>query len=254
MKASFVRPALLVLGLVLFAAIEGVRPFRRPSLPRTPRWIENVTLALLNATFVGMLVGHPLMSEVLSLGPNPLRSLPALIHGLLVILILDAGHYFWHRATHRVPLLWRLHRVHHCDRDMDVSTYLRFHPLELSLGLIVKAILVVLSGATSLQLVTFEILFNLASQFHHSSLALPIGMERTLVTVLVPPMMHRVHHSVVIAERDSNFGTILSLWDRLFGTLRLRDDVTSIRMGVGGHMEIGGILELLVLPFRPPVR
>ena len=254
LNPSFIRSTVLIVGLVLFTVIETVRPYRKPATPRAPRWAENLGLALVNVTFVGTIVGHPIVTKALTLGSNPLRSLPPLLHGLLALLILDAGHYLWHRASHRVPLLWRLHRVHHCDRDMDISTYMRFHPLELSLGLIVKALLIVLSGVTPLQLVTFEILFNTAAQFHHSSLALPGKVEKALVALIVPPCMHRVHHSVIIVERDSNYGTILSLWDRLFGSFRLREDVPAIRMGVGGHKDVTGFTKLMVLPFRPPVR
>ncbi len=254
MNASTIRSTLLVLGLVLFAAIETIRPYRKPPVLRRPRWTENVLLTLMNVIMVGTLIGHPLMRESLGWTSSPLRSLPPLLHGFAVIAILDLGHYLWHMATHRVPLLWRLHRVHHCDEDMDVSTYLRFHPLELALGLIVKAGLVILSGATALQLVTFEVIFNLSSQFHHSSLALPPKLEKSLLTVIIPPCMHRVHHSVIIAERNTNYGTILSLWDRIFGTLRLRNDVRTIRMGVGALMGTKGFGKLLQLPFKPPVR
>jgi len=253
MDAVMVRSALLVLGLVIFAEVESLRPYRTPPQPRLSRWMENLFLTAVNVTLVATLIGNPLMKGSLSLVTNSLRSLPPFLHGLLVILILDLGHYFWHMATHRVPVLWRLHRVHHCDRDMDVSTYLRFHPFELALGLLVKAGLVIISGATFLQLVIFEVVFNLSSQFHHSSLALPEPVEKALLRVVITPGMHRVHHSVIIKERNSNYGTILSLWDRLFGTFRLRDDVPSIRMGVGALMNVRGPLELIKLPFRPPV-
>lgn len=254
MNLSMIRSTLLVLGIALFAAIETVRPYRKPPLARFPRWTENLFLTFVNVSLVGLLIGNPLMTRAISWSSSPLQSLPPLLHGIIVVLILDLGHYLWHMANHLVGPLWRLHRVHHSDRDMDVSTYLRFHPMELALGLLVKAGLVLLSGATVHQLITFEVLFNLCSQFHHSSLALPGTAEKALLPFVVPPCMHRVHHSVIIVERNSNYGTILSLWDRLFGTLRLRDDTASIRMGVGALMGIRGPAQLLRLPFRPPVR
>ena len=151
----------------------------------------------------------------------------------LAIVILDLTIWAQHLVTHKVPLFWRFHRVHHADRDMDVTTAIRFHPVEIAASMGVKIALVYALGPSALAVVLFEVLLNGTALFNHANLSLPAGVERVLRLVLVTPDMHRIHHSVLRHEHDSNFGFSLSVWDRLFGTHRAEPE--------GGHdgMMIG---------------
>ena len=134
------------------------------------------------------------------------------------MLIFDFAIWLQHLITHKVPLLWRLHRVHHADVDMDVTTAIRFHPVEIALSMLLKIGLVYLLGPAAIAIVIFEIILNGTAMFNHSNLALPAGLDRIMRKVLVTPDMHRVHHSVQRSEHDSNYGFCLSIWDQLFGT------------------------------------
>jgi sterol desaturase/sphingolipid hydroxylase (fatty acid hydroxylase superfamily) len=170
---------------------------------------------------------------------------------ILGLAFLDFMLYVWHLLNHEVPLLWRFHRVHHSDLFMDVSTATRFHLGELLPSAVIKLGLIYLSGADTTLVLSFESLLVLCAQFHHSSLKVPAGFERAFVALFVPPSMHRIHHSVKIRERNTNYGTIFSLWDRIMGTLLMAVDQAGIRIGVGGHFDPAklGLPRLLVMPF-----
>jgi len=137
---------------------------------------------------------------------------------VLAVLIFDFAIWLQHLITHKVPLLWRLHRVHHADTEIDVTTAIRFHPVEIALSMLLKVGLVYLIGPAALAIILFEIILNGTAMFNHSNLALPRGVDRVLRLILVTPDMHRVHHSVERAEHDSNYGFSLSIWDRMFRT------------------------------------
>ncbi|MEE4188932.1 MAG: sterol desaturase family protein, partial [Roseobacter sp.] len=159
--------------------------------------------------------------------------LPFRLEVLAVVLILDFAIWLQHLITHKVPILWRLHRVHHADVDMDVTTAIRFHPVEIALSMLLKIGLVYALGPAAIAVVIFEIVLNGTAMFNHSNLALPQWLDRLVRQVFVTPDMHRVHHSVHREEHDSNYGFSLSLWDRLFGTY--------IAQPAAGHeaMEVG---------------
>jgi sterol desaturase/sphingolipid hydroxylase (fatty acid hydroxylase superfamily) len=185
---------------------------------------------------VGLLHWHPL---------------PAWAAAAMTFLVLDFAIYLQHVLFHAVPLLWRLHHVHHADLDFDATTGLRFHPLEILLSLGFKAAVVVLLGAVSWAVVAFEVLLNAASVFNHGNVALPERLDRWLRWIVVTPDMHRVHHSTCVVETNSNFGFSVSWWDRLCGTYRAQP-----ALGQGG-MDIGlrdyrvpfNLGQLLLLPF-----
>lgn len=143
---------------------------------------------------------------------------PVWIEITLAVLIFDLAIWAQHLVTHKVPLLWRLHPVHHADVDMDVTTAIRFHPFEIALSMLLKIGLVYLIGPAALAVVLFEVILNGTAMFNHSNIALPVWLDGALRRVLVTPDMHRVHHSVDRTEHDSNYGFSLSVWDRLFGT------------------------------------
>jgi sterol desaturase/sphingolipid hydroxylase (fatty acid hydroxylase superfamily) len=151
----------------------------------------------------------------------------------LTLLLLDLAIYVQHVLTHAVPALWRLHRVHHTDLDLDVTTGVRFHPFEILLSVLYKIALVVALGAHPLAVLIFEVLLNGSSLFNHANVRLPAMLERWLRLIWVTPEMHRVHHSVLRRETDSNYGSCLSLWDRLFGTYVAQPQAGHDRMTIG---------------------
>ncbi|WP_406650266.1 sterol desaturase family protein [Aliisedimentitalea scapharcae] len=215
------------LGLFcLFAGAEALIPRRSRCVPRGRRWTTNLSITVLNSILLrGLAVWMPLLAVGAALDASAQGwgvfnhlALPAWVEFTCAILILDFGIWAQHLITHKIPVLWRLHRVHHADRDMDVTTAVRFHPVEIGLSMILKIGLVYLLGPAAIAVVLFEIILNGTALFNHSNLRLPPGFDRMLRVVLVTPDMHRVHHSVHRHEHDSNYGFALSIWDRIFRT------------------------------------
>jgi sterol desaturase/sphingolipid hydroxylase (fatty acid hydroxylase superfamily) len=178
-------------------------------------------------------VGAALDAEAQGWGLFNVISLPLWLEVVVVVLILDFAIWLQHLITHKVPFLWRIHRVHHADLDMDVSTAIRFHPIEIALSMMLKIGLVYLLGPAAIAVVMFEIILNGTAMFNHSNLALPAWLDRPLRKILVTPDMHRVHHSVHRNEHDSNYGFSLSVWDRLFGTYIAQPKAGHTEMQVG---------------------
>ncbi|MBC6407734.1 MAG: sterol desaturase family protein [Rhodobacteraceae bacterium] len=215
------------LGLfALFAACETLVPRRARQEPRGRRWVANWGLTIVNTLVLrAMAIGLPLLAVGAAIDADQQGwglfnafGWPLWLEVILAILILDFAIWAQHLITHKVPLLWRLHRVHHADRDMDVTTAIRFHPVEILLSMLLKIGLVYLLGPAALAVILFEIVLNGTAMFNHANIRLPLGFDRMLRTVLVTPDMHRVHHSVHRHEHDSNYGFALSIWDRMFGT------------------------------------
>ena len=169
------------------------------------------------------------------------------------VLALDAVTYTQHRIFHAVPLLWRLHRMHHADLELDTTTGLRFHPLEILLSLLVKVGAVLALGAPALAIVVFEIILNVTSMFNHGNIRIPPSIDRWLRLVVVTPLMHRVHHSIVRDETNSNFGFNIPWWDRLFGTYRAAPTSGYADMTVGLPVfrgpQASRLDHLLIQPF-----
>ncbi|MFM7419128.1 MAG: sterol desaturase family protein [Alphaproteobacteria bacterium] len=187
------------------------------------RWPSNFGLVVISSLLVRLLIptaaiGVALYAEAQGLGLLRWLGVNEFLGGILAVLLLDMLIYFQHRVFHALPILWRLHRVHHADTELDASSGLRFHPIEILLSMGIKMAAVVALGAPAEAVLVFEVLLNATAMFNHSNVALPLWLDRVLRWVLVTPDMHRVHHSVVHAETDSNFGFCLSVWDRIFGT------------------------------------
>ncbi|MBV9868196.1 MAG: sterol desaturase family protein [Abitibacteriaceae bacterium] len=180
-------------------------------------------------------------------------TLPPLLAAVAGIMTFDYAYYWWHIATHNVPLLWRFHNVHHTDLDMDVSTATRFHFCELLLSVAFRVAVVLLTGITPWALLAFEVCFECAGQFHHSNWCLPVRVERALNLVIVTPRMHGIHHSIVLDETNSNWGTIFSWWDKLHHTLRRDIAQADITIGVPAYRDEKELTvgQLFLLPFRP---
>jgi sterol desaturase/sphingolipid hydroxylase (fatty acid hydroxylase superfamily) len=185
-------------------------------------------------------------------GQGLLALLPRPVRGLVALLVLDYALYVWHVALHRDPRLWRAHLVHHTDKDLDVSTALRFHVGEILASVAWRLALVRLLGIGPRPLELYQQVLFLSVLFHHSNLRLPADVEARLARLLVTPRLHGIHHSEVQDEMDSNWASVLTVWDRLHGTYR--DDVRQerIRIGVQGYEEPLGLADLLALPAEPP--
>ena len=217
----------IFLGLfAVFALAETLAPRRARVQPRRTRWVTNWSITIANTLVLRALaVGLPLLAvgaaiDAAQNGWGLFNSLgwPVWLEFVLAVLILDFAIWLQHLITHKIPVLWRLHRVHHADRDMDVTTAIRFHPIEIALSMFLKIGLVYAMGPAALAVVVFEILLNGTAMFNHANIKLPLAVDRVLRLVLVTPDMHRVHHSVHRFEHDSNYGFALSIWDRMFRT------------------------------------
>lgn len=225
MPQSMTRLALFLAGLFTLLSWELAAPDHQPTASRTRRWLGNLALAAVNGGIVSLLCA---VCAVMALqrwapwrnGAFEALGLPTWLRPMLELLVLDAVVYLLHRAYHRIPVLWRFHQVHHTDLDLDVTSASRFHAGEVLVSSAAKLVVVALLGISPLGLVAFETAMLLAAQFQHANVSVPASIERGLWWVLVPPAMHRIHHHPVQAATDSNFGTILPLWDRLFGTFR----------------------------------
>jgi sterol desaturase/sphingolipid hydroxylase (fatty acid hydroxylase superfamily) len=242
--------------LAVMAAAEALFPRRQRSVARRGRWTANLSLVVLDTMVVryGLpLLPAALAAEAAAGGWGGLNRLP--LPGWLAVAAgvvwLDLIIYLQHVLFHKLPLLWRLHRVHHTDPDIDVTTGVRFHPVEILLSMVIKLAAVAAMGVPVAAVILFEILLNATSLFSHGNLRLPYGLDRLLRLLLVTPDMHRVHHSVIPRETDSNFGFNLSVWDRFLGTYRPQPEGGHDAMEIGlrqyrdfGRMTLGWLLAL----------
>ncbi|RFC37752.1 MAG: Sterol desaturase/sphingolipid hydroxylase, fatty acid hydroxylase superfamily [Candidatus Nitrotoga sp. SPKER] len=206
---------------------ELAAPRRRLTVSKLLRWANNLALVALNSVLVRALfpaaaVGVAAFTTQQGWGLLNYFILPSWVVVLVSIVLLDLVIYLQHVMFHAVPLLWRLHRVHHADLDIDVTTGIRFHPIEIILSMHIKAVVILVLGPPVLAVVIFEVLLNATSLFNHGNVRMPPTLDRVLRLLLVTPDMHRVHHSVEEDETNSNFAFNLSVWDRLFGTYRDR--------------------------------
>ncbi|TJY58277.1 sterol desaturase family protein [Sinimarinibacterium sp. CAU 1509] len=252
---------MIFIGLIVVLLLAESRwPRRGGERLRGLRWPANLGLVVIDSIAVRLLlgagaVGVALWAEARPFGLFPLLALPAWISGLLGIVLLDLLIYFQHRVFHAVPPLWRLHRVHHSDIEFDVTTAVRFHPLEILASMLIKMAAVALLGVPAWAVVAFEALLNGTAMFNHANLALPSWLDRGLRWVVVTPDVHRVHHSVHRDETDSNFGFNVPWWDRLFGTYREqpRDGHAAMQIGLERFREPQRqrLRALLEQPLRP---
>ena len=233
-----IRLAVFAGILAVMAGLEAWLPRRQRSAGRWLRWPSNLGVVVLDSVVVRFVfptaaVGLALAFEGRGVGLLPWLGLPQPLAILLAVVLLDLAVYLQHVMFHAVPALWRLHRMHHADLDFDVTTGLRFHPIEILLSMGVKLMVVVALGAPAVAVLVFEVLLNATAMFNHANLRLPERLDRALRLVLVTPDMHRVHHSVVPRETNSNFGFNLAVWDRLFGTYRAQPAAGHEAMAIG---------------------
>ncbi|MBM3614202.1 MAG: sterol desaturase family protein [Alphaproteobacteria bacterium] len=244
-----------------FATLEALAPRRARSQPRGARWFTNLSIMILDTLALRALaialpllaVGAALDAGRMGWGLFNALDWPLWLEVMLAILILDLAIWAQHLVTHKVPILWRFHRVHHADRDFDVTTALRFHPVEILASMMLKIGLVYLLGPAALAVLLFEIILNGTAMFNHSNLRLPLWLDRVVRLVFVTPDMYRVHHSIHRHEHDSNYGFALSVWDRMFRTYRPMPEAGHDKMTVGLEWQDerpSGLAWTLTLPFR----
>lgn len=260
-EAAFIRLSLFIGGLLIFLTWELLAPYRHVTVSKLKRWIINLALTGFNNIILALLFAATVTQVCQYVSINRIGILnsiemPFWQKTLITILILDFTLYIWHLLNHVVPFFWDLHRVHHCDLNMDVSTATRFHIGELAISKVITISLILFLGVDLYGLFLFETLVLMTTQFHHSSIRIPKWFEKIYWLLFVPPSMHRIHHSVVIKERDSNYGVIFSVWDRILGTLLTDIDQSGIRIGVGRYQkqEELNFHHLLIMPLTPRIR
>ena len=258
---SLIRFWLFWGALFFFLSLELLVPYRKASVSKVKRWINNLSLTLFNSVLLNLIFSAAIVSTATYVQTHRMGLLntvqaPGWAKIVVTVAFMDFMLYVWHLLNHEVPLLWRFHRVHHSDLNMDVSSATRFHIGELAISALIKISLIFFLGASPVGVLIFESALVLCAQFHHSSLKVPRWFEKIWWILFVPPSMHRIHHSVIIKERNTNYGTIFSLWDRFLGTLLTDVDQGKIRIGVGGYHkpEKLNFHQLLVMPFTKPVR
>jgi sterol desaturase/sphingolipid hydroxylase (fatty acid hydroxylase superfamily) len=231
--ARAAAPVLLVAGLAALFWLERRRPLRSPVEPGLARLVRNAAVGAVTALVVSKIerpIVQPLAArtEQRAWGLVPRLPLPAALRTALAVALMDYTLYWWHVALHRVPALWRCHEPHHADRDLDTSTALRFHFTEFLASIPWRCAQIVAIGVAPRALALWQKLTLVEVLLHHSNVRLPRALERALSRFIVTPRLHGLHHSVVRSERDSNFSSGLTVWDRLHGTAReaVRDDVT----------------------------
>jgi len=242
------------------AGVEVWRPKRSLAKAKSQRWPGNLSVALLNGLMVRALL--PWLVPVLvaqqavsmQFGLFHHWAVPFWFQVLITLLLLDLLVYWQHRLFHNMPLLWRLHRMHHTDTGVDVTTALRFHPLEIALSLVIKSLAVWLLGAPVFAVLLFEVLLNGMAMFNHANIKLPVRIDALLRKVIVTPDMHRVHHSVLVDEHNRNFGFNLSCWDRFFGSYRAQPRGGHQKMLLGlnetNQQQTGSLMWMLKQPFK----
>ncbi len=253
------RLGAFVVLFATFALWEALNPRKLRALTRHNRWFTNILMSILNSLVLRFLfpvlaVQTALIADANQWGLLNWTNLPFVIEFVIALLILDLAIYAQHVLTHHWPPLWRLHKVHHADRDVDVTTAIRFHPIEIAFSMLLKMALVVVLGPPAAAVIFFEIVLNGTAMFNHANIRIPTAADRILRTVLVTPDMHRVHHSVITRETNSNFGFNLSVWDRVFGTYNAQPQGGHDAMTIGLPEYRDGkpalLLWSLALPFQ----
>ncbi len=238
---AFIRLGVFLGLFVALALIEAWVPRRVRTQPRGTRWITNwaiividtLTLRLLALALPLLAVGAAVDAQNQGWGLMNALDLPLWLAIIVTVLIFDFSIWAQHLITHKVPILWRFHRVHHADRDIDVTTAIRFHPVEIALSMLLKIGLVYLLGPPAIGIIIFEIVLNGTAMFNHANIKLPLWLDAIVRRVLVTPDMHRVHHSDQRSEHDSNYGFALSIWDQMFGTYIAQPEKGHDEMTIG---------------------
>ena len=243
----------------VMAVWEVYSPRRQLTVPKVSRWVNNLGLVFLNSLILRLLfpaaaVGVALAARQQGWGLLNYYELPFMLSVVIAVIAMDFVIYLQHAMVHALPVLWRLHRVHHADLDYDVTTGARFHPIEIILSMLIKFATIMVLGPPVIAVVIFEVLLNATAMFNHGNIYIPEKIDRVLRLFVVTPDMHRVHHSVHAPLANSNFGFNLPWWDRLFGTYTAQppEGHTQMEIGLEGFrdpQQVAKLPGMLVLPF-----
>jgi sterol desaturase/sphingolipid hydroxylase (fatty acid hydroxylase superfamily) len=252
------RPAVAAVVLALLWTIESVAPMYVGREHRVRHGLTHLAMGLINvivvaAPFAALVYAVCTWAEREHFGLVRRVAMPEPVRWIVVLILFDGWMYLWHRLNHRVPLLWRFHAVHHTDRAMEATSALRFHTGEVALSTTARLAVLPLLGMTVEQVLVYETILLPVILFHHSNVRVPRRLDDLLRWLIVTPWMHWVHHSRWRVETDSNYSSVLSIWDRCFGTYRLRDDPERIRQGLDdqdGGDRWSTLRNLLIHPFR----
>lgn len=259
----WIRLGAFSLVFIVMAAWEVFAPRRALTVSKAVRWGNNLGLVFFNSLllrfiFPAAAVGMAAFASTQAWGIFNYYEAPFWLAVVVSVIAMDFIFYLQHVMVHAVPVLWRLHRMHHADLDFDVTTGARFHPIEIILSMLIKFATIVLLGPPMVAVVIFEVLLNATSMFNHANVRLPLGLDKVLRWIVVTPDMHRVHHSIEDDETNSNFGFNLPWWDRLFGTYRDQPRAGHEDMTIGIHKyrttrEVSWFPGMLLLPFKGKV-
>ena len=254
-----IRLGVFIAVFMVMGLWEWLSPRRPLTVEKPLRWVNNLGLLVINSLMLRLLfpaaaVGLAYSAAELQWGLFNLVELPYWLEVVAAVLLLDLAIYLQHLLMHRVPLLWRLHRVHHADLDIDLTTGSRFHSIEILLSMLFKWGVILLLGPALFAVLVFEILLNGMALFNHANVRLPGLADRVLRRLFVTPDMHRVHHSTRVAETNSNYGFNLSIWDRVFGTYIEQPQLGHIGMTIGldefrDSRQVDRLPGMLALPF-----
>ncbi|AMG04561.1 sterol desaturase family protein [Vibrio mimicus] len=237
-RIELIRLGIFFAVLLICALWESNHPRKTLSQSKLVRWLNNLGLVSFNSVLLSVLMPFLAFSaaqwaQTHQFGLLYWLEIPSILALVISVVLLDAVIYWQHLLFHRIPLLWRLHRMHHADQDIDVTTGSRFHPLEILISAWIKIGAVTLLGVSTIAVVVFEVLLNASAMFNHSNAKLSYKIDQWLRLLVVTPDMHRVHHSVLVHETHSNFGFFLSIWDRLFRTYIAQPEMGHEQMKIG---------------------
>jgi sterol desaturase/sphingolipid hydroxylase (fatty acid hydroxylase superfamily) len=256
---NLIRLAVALGIFCIMVGWEAVKPRRAQQVSRLQRWPVNLGLAFLNMVLMRFTVGSlAYMSAVMAAGHGygllNMWQASNVLSIMATLLLLDFAIYCQHIVMHKWPLLWRLHKIHHTDLEFDATTAVRFHPLEIVLSMLYKAVCIVLIGGNPEAIVVFEIILNGAATFNHSNVRISEKVDKTLRWLLITPDMHRIHHSAESTERDSNYGFSVSCWDRLCKTYTAepKQSQTTMTIGLNAYRKQDelGFMQCLLIPFK----
>ncbi len=264
MSETVIRLSAFAGIFLAMALLELALPKRKLTGKKSHRWLTNVAIAGIGSLVVrlmGMLaiplvaLAAAIYAENQGWGIFNLVGLPVWLEFLAAVIILDFAIYIQHVVSHKIPMLWNFHKVHHSDIDIDLTTGIRFHPVEIALSMLYKIVLVFLLGPSAAAIVAFEIMLNGTAMFNHANVALPGWLDTIVRKFLVTPDMHRIHHSIIHRETDSNYGFSLSIWDRMFRTYNEQPAEGHEGMTIGlpeyQDAQPTGFTWSVLLPFRP---
>lgn len=256
---TIIRLSCFIGMLLVMALWELISQRRHQTISRRQRWPANLALIFLSTVAVKLLIPVSTAAWAIycshhNIGLFHYFNLSIPLNLLLSLLLLDLAIYWQHRLFHYIPSLWRIHRMHHSDLEFDVTTGIRFHPVEIILSILIKLAVITVLGVNAVAIILFEVILNATSLFNHGNVNLALSIDKVLRLVIVTPDMHRVHHSIIPQETNSNFGFNLSLWDRLFNSYRAQPQEGHQGMTIGLEQfrqnKEQGLIKLLTQPVR----